>query len=198
MYSKCRLKEPSRCSLLLSTYFPPHGVFPFSVSRHFHQLVFFSLQFRPYSFVPLSFFVVASHSLPVCASFRTDGGSGGHVEVSGWGDGLQGREDPRHNSGDTLRTFPNGCAPYTLRPESLAFLLCLSGVHICVCLRLLTEWGFVEGNCTQSGTGNRLESEPPCPDSLISSLIHGLTAGSTRTRRHTGPAPKSRRRRKST
>lgn len=69
-------------------------------------------------------------------------------------------------------------------------------IHMCVCL--LTEWGFVERDSPQSGAGNRLESEPPCPDSLISSLIHGRSAGSTRAQRHTEPAPRSKRRRKST
>ncbi len=57
-------------------------------------------------------------------------------------------------------------------------------VCVCVCVCLLTEWGFVERDGPQSGAGNRLESEPPCPDSLISSLIHGLTAGSTRAHTH--------------
>lgn len=89
-----------------------------------------------------------------------------------------------------LYTFLNMCSlcqTYTCSPESLAFLLCLSGVYICVCMCvcLLTEWGFVERDSPQSGAGNRLESEPPCPDSLISSLIHGLTAGSTRTHIYT-------------
>lgn len=53
---------------------------------------------------------------------------------------------------------------------------------MCVCL--LTEWGFLRRDGPQSGAGNRLESEPSCPDSLISSLIHGLTAGSTRAHTH--------------
>lgn len=77
------------------------------------------------------------------------------------------------------------CQRYTHSPESLAYLLCLSGVYICVCMCLLTEWGSVERDSPQSGAGNRLESEPLCPDSLISSLIHGLTAGSTRAHTHT-------------
>lgn len=81
----------------------------------------------------------------------------------------------------TLPTLRSLCQMYTQTFSSPWPSCWVSAVYTySMCMRLLTEWGFVERDGPQSRAGNRLESEPACPDSLISSLIHGLTAGSTR------------------